>query len=435
MATVRPFKAFVFNPEYNSDMSKLVAPPYDQMRTPQARAEFADRDPANIVQVILPDPADGEAKYDKAAEKFRASIENGVLKQDEKPAFYIYEQESKDFFGNDVVRTGFIGTGKVEEFDAKIVFPHEQTFSKHKDDRLRLVKSTRAYFGQVFMLYDDPEFCVDRIMEEFKASSEPFTSFVDDNNVKHTLWRMDDEQKAAAISKVFEDKKLFIADGHHRYETALNFKREMAAAGQAKESYDFRLMTFVNLHNKGLVILPTHRLLGNVSAQDIDAMIDAAGKYFEVEKVELPADAGDGLGQHLAACVGQDAAEKSVMGLYLGNGRFYKFTYKAGSYAGFDEFEGKVSLDVLILHKIIFNELMGLDDASRKEEGNIDYLRNPADLVKAVDEGKFDAGFVLNPTKLDQVSTMILNSRLMPHKSTDFYPKLYSGVAIYDLEN
>ncbi len=431
MAVVRPFRGYRYHPRHNA-IENLVSVPYDQIR-PAQRAAYAARDPYNIVHIILPDPEHGEARYEQAARRYRDAIAAGALVQDPDPSYYIYEQSFADWTGAQRTRTGLIGLGRVEEFSSRIILPHEQTFPKHKQDRLNLVRHCGAYFGSIFMLYEDPAFEMHKRLSACRETCGPVADFGDEAGIRHRLWRLSGEE-TRDLSRFFEPRTLFIADGHHRYETALNFRNEMREAGRGRPAYDYRLMTFVNLYDPGLVILPTHRLVHGLSGVDWAGAERALGQRFDLTPLALRGGP-EACGRQLLEALARGPAGQVRIGLCLPGNRGWILGSRGGETFGedLDAFDRDTGLDVQVLHEIVLRRVLNLSLGGRADEGQVEYLRRVEDLLGGVQTDPAAAGFALNATRLDQVRRVILNGRLMPHKSTDFYPKLDSGLVIQDL--
>jgi uncharacterized protein (DUF1015 family) len=270
MAQVHPFRAFRYNPA-QAPFDRVLTQPYDKI-SPALQEKYYAADPHNLIAVekgrSFPGDNPENNVYTRAAAALQSWINGGIVVQDRAPSFYGYTQEYV-VPGTPQRRTrrGFIGAGKLEEYSAGVVFRHEQTLSGPKADRLDLLRHTRTHTGQLFMLYSDPERRVDRILEQGEAAAPPATEMLDEYGVTHRLWVISDAQQVAEMQRAMEPQKLVIADGHHRYETALNYRNERRAeAGDSNPDapYERAMMTFVNSRSEGLTILPTHRVAANL---------------------------------------------------------------------------------------------------------------------------------------------------------------------------
>ena len=318
-----------------------------------------------------------------------------------------------------------------------MVVRHEQTLSKPKSDRLNLLKATRAHFGQIFMLYSDPAGTVERLLYDGAGPAD--AQVTDEYGVLHRVWRVSDPAVIRMLASTMDDKKLIIADGHHRYETALNYAKEHTPATIARTEHSASelphppfpeaavMMTFVNMDSDGLVILPTHRVVHGLAGFDVAAFTKAAERYFSVEKVpEAPA------ARYLDMLRNQKGTAFVVV---TGSGAFLlrsKADAVAESLSGLPE--NQRQLDLTHLHTIILDKLLGLDAEKVREQTNIRYLRDADEAVDQVRRGEADVTFLTNPVLMEQLREVAFAGSVMPQKSTDFYPKLLSGLTIYALE-
>jgi len=440
MATIYPFRAWRYNPSAVK-LDDVVTQPYDKI-SPAMQQAYYDRSPYNLVRVILGlpelfDAERGESVYTRAARNLHAWREQGILTQEKAPCLFAYSQTFK-VPGTDITkeRRGFIGLGKLHDYAEQVVFRHEYTLSKPKSDRLNLLKATRAHFGQIFMLYSDPACSVEKILY---GGGAPDAEVTDEYGVLHRVWRVSDPAAIRLLTTAMADKKLIIADGHHRYETALNYSKEHAPAAPAKtESSTSQLpqpaypeaavmMTFVNMDSDGLVILPTHRVVHSLKSFDPAAFAKSAEAFFTVEK--LPdGDAASRI-ETLKAQQGIAFVAATKAGDYLLRAR-----PEAAAAALAELPEPQRQLDLSYLHTIILDRLLGLDAEKVREQTNLRYLRDSSEAVDQVSRGEADVAFLTNPVTMEQLKEVAFAGSVMPQKSTDFYPKLLSGLAIYALE-
>jgi uncharacterized protein (DUF1015 family) len=404
---------------------------------------YYQRSPFNLVRIILGlpelfDAERGESVYSRAARDFSAWREQGVLAQEKDPCIFAYSQQFK-VPGTEIVkeRRGFIALGKLHDYAEQVVFRHEQTLSKPKSDRLNLLKATHAHFGQIFMLYSDPAGSVEKILYDGNGSAE--AEVTDEYGVIHRLWRIWDPAAIRLLTTAMADKKLIIADGHHRYETALNYSKEHAPAGSPPaESSATQLprppfpeaaamMTFVNMDSDGLVILPTHRVVHSLESFDPVAFKLAAMEFFTVDALAEDDAAGymKLLGQQQGAAF---IAITSAGPLLLRS----KPEAVAAALASLPERQRQ--LDLTHLHSIILDRLLGLDAEKVREQTNLRYLRDASEAVDQVRRGEADVIFLTNPVSMEQLREVAFAGDVMPQKSTDFFPKLLSGLAIYALD-
>ena len=434
---IRPFKAFRYDEGVSGDVAKCVAPPYDVIDE-ALQSDLYDRSDCNVVRVIKGKASDSDSKtdnvYSRAAASFNQWVDSGALKTDAVPAIYAYVQNFQ-IEGADYQRSGFVALGKLSEF-GKGVQPHEKTLDGPKADRLNLMRATAAQFGQIFMLYDDPKMVADNIIAK-SAAKPSLMDFCDDNDVRHRLFAVDDPDDVTAVAVMMNDKHPVIADGHHRYETALNYYYETQ-----NPDAQFRMMTFVNMRNEGLVVLATHRLVGNLAKFDIDELTAELAGNFEITEFAFQSDADKRAAEDkMFASMKEDFTEhKNSFGIYAGNGKFYKALLKDASVM--DEVcEGASraakGLDVNILHSLILDRHLGIGEKELAAQSNIAYIKDigPAvgKSIAKVDSGEKQAVFFMNPTKVEQIRDVAAAGEKMPQKSTFFYPKVFTGLVINKL--
>ncbi len=441
MANVFPFRAW----RYNSAAVRLddvVTQPYDKI-TPAMQQAYYQSSPYNLVRIILGLPelfdADrGESVYSRAARDFRAWRDQGVLIQEKTPCVFAYSQRFKVPESEETKeRRGFIALGKLHDYADQVVFRHEQTLSKPKSDRLNLLKATRAHFGQIFMLYSDPAGSVEHILYDGSGAAD--AEVTDEYGVAHRLWRISDPAAIRLLCEAMKDKKLIIADGHHRYETALNYAREHAPATEERRELSTNqlphpaypeaavMMTFVNMDSDGLVILPTHRVVYGLSGFDAAAFQKSAEAFFTLEPL-ASAEPASWL-RTLKKQQGTAFVAVTGAGATLMRARADKVN------AALEHLpERQRRLDLSQLHGIVLEKLLGLDAEKVREQTNLRYLRDAGEAVEQVRRGDADVAFLTNPVTMEQLREVAFAGEVMPQKSTDFYPKLLSGLAIYGLD-
>jgi uncharacterized protein (DUF1015 family) len=441
MAHIYPFRAWRYNPSAVR-LDDVVTQPYDKI-TPAMQQAYYDRSPYNLVRIILGKPElfdaeGGETVYTRAARDFKAWQQQGVLAQEKSPAIFAYSQRFR-LPGTEIVkeRRGFIALGKVHDYADRVVFRHEQTLSKPKGDRLNLLKATHAHFGQIFMLYSDPAGSVEKTLYEGAGPAE--AEVTDEYGVLHRLWKVSDPAVINLLTTAMADKKLIIADGHHRYETALNYSKEHAPATPAKTEFSTSqlpqpaypeaavMMTFVNMDSDGLVILPTHRVVHSLRNFDPAAFAKAAEEFFTVEA--LPTAEGSSYIDTLTSQQGTAFVAVTCAGAFLMSA---KAGPVAASLAGLPERQRQ--LDLSCLHSIVLDRLLGLDAEKVRDQTNLRYLRDVGEAVDQVRRGEADVAFLTNPVSMEQLKEVAFAGDVMPQKSTDFFPKLLSGLAIYALD-
>jgi uncharacterized protein (DUF1015 family) len=441
MARIYPFRAWRYNPSVVR-LEDVVTQPYDKI-SPAMQQAYYQRSPYNLVRIILGKPElfdaeGGENVYSRAARDFSAWREQGVLAREKAPAIFAYAQRFR-VPGTEIVkeRRGFIALGKLHDYAEQVVFRHEQTLSKPKSDRLNLLKATHAHFGQIFMLYSDPAGSVEKILYDGAGAAE--AEVTDEYGVLHRLWKVSDPAAIRMVTAAMADKKLIIADGHHRYETALNYSKQHAASAPAKkESSPTELpqpaypeaavmMTFVNMDSDGLVVLPTHRVVHSLEGFDPTAFARAAEEFFTVEA--LPAADSSSYIDTLTRQQGTAFVAVARYGAFL-----LRSKPEVIAAALADLPERQRQLDLSHLHSIVLDRLLGLNEEKVREQTNIRYLRDANEAVEQVRRGEADVTFLTNPVSMEQLREVAFAGDVMPQKSTDFFPKLLSGLTIYALE-
>jgi uncharacterized protein (DUF1015 family) len=437
MAQISPFRALRYDPSRVS-LSQVATQPYDKI-TPQMREGYYASSPNNLVRIILgkPESADNEKEnvYTRAAGFFGDWRKQGVFLQDTQPSIYTYVERFTAPGGKtEHLRRGFIALGRLEDYSAGIVHRHEQTLAKPKADRLDLLRHTKAHFGQIFMLYSDPG---GEIEGALAADSDPDLEMRDEYGVLHQVWKVSSPQLIDLVRGKMHDKKLIIADGHHRYETALAYRNERRAeASQASRSqpedapYEFVMMTLVNMDSPGLLILPTHRVVHGLRSFSAEALRQGARPHFSVEEVDPSLDA-----TRATAILREGGATGTAL-LGITANRAFLFDRPKGDQDGI--FGGlslrQQSLDVVQLHKCLLEGALGLSEESIRNQDNISYIRDTDEAMARVRDGRADVAFLMNPARMQQIRDIAFGNEVLPQKSTDFYPKLLSGLTVYALE-
>ena len=432
MADVRPFRGTRYNLSKVGRQDDVVSQPYDKI-TDEMRDGYYAKSEYNIVRIIKnrPEPFDSDTEnvYTRAKTYRDRWFHDKILTQDEKPAFYVYHQEFEAPGKEKKTRRGFACTIRLVPFEAGIVLPHEKTLSKPKADRLSLMRATETNFGQIFMLYPDEKNEVYRILDPL-ATGEPEMEAVEEGSVKHRVWAVNDDEAITKVTELIKNKSLFIADGHHRYETALSYMEERKAENPShtgEEPYNFRMVTLVGMEDPGLFILPTHRLVHSLSSFNLEGFLKKCAQYFNVR------DSGD-----VASTLDEmrKVKETHAFGVYSAR-KFWELTSKKGSgwekLLPTDRSEDWRRLDVVVLHQVVVQELLGISEDKVVTQENIRYLRDPQAGIKAVDAGDAQLLLLMNPTKVSQVKAVASKMEKMPQKSTDFFPKLISGLVMNPL--
>lgn len=434
MAVIRPFRALRFTGAAGP-LEQVVCPPYDIISEEQRQAYLA-RNANNIIRLEL--PREGEDPYATAGEVLQRLLANGVLRRDDAPALYVYDigftlAGVSDLAAPDTAFRvyGMVAQVHLEEFDKGIVLPHEETLSKAKQDRLDLMKATGCNFSDVYALYNDtaPGESVDALLAR-AMQGEPVAALTDEAGLTHRLWAITDEVIIAAITARFADTKLYIADGHHRYETAINYRNYLREQGTpVGADSDYIMMMLVEMSHPGLVVLPTHRLLRDLPNFNAADLLDKCRPLFAVEE-ELPTAE---LGARMAAAY--EAGERAF-GFYTGGDKAALLTLRDISVM--DEALPQLSaasrgLDVNVLHTLVLERLLGIDKANMARQVNLTYTRSRTEALESVRSGAFQAAFLLNPTRVSEIRDVAAAGEKMPQKSTYFYPKLITGLTVNQL--
>ncbi len=444
MAKIFPFRAFRYDPQKASaPLEKLVTQPYDKI-TPEMQARYYSYGPHNLIPLELgrkeSDDTETNNVYTRAAAWLEEQIRASVLVQDARPALYPYFQEfTVPGTKERRTRKGLIVLGQLEDYEARVIHPHERTLAGPKQDRLELLRRTRTQTGQLFLLYDDPRKEVDRLLAQ-AAKTEPVASITDEYQVTHKLWRVDADETIAQFQQALAEKKLVIADGHHRYETALAYRNECRAkAGGAEGPHERAMMTLINMHSEDLTILPTHRLVHSLEDFSFEKLREAASRYFDwyAYPFERPGDRPEAERRFRKDLTERGRSRQAIGVCAGGQKAFYLFLLRAE--ADLAKWLPEVSprqraLGVVLLHKLLLERCLGLDEESIRQQKNLRYVREWEEAVGAVEKEEAQVAFLLNPLRPPQVGEVAFAGEVLPQKSTDFYPKLLSGLTIYRLD-
>ncbi len=415
MATVIPFKAVHYNVDrYGREVTRFVAPPYDVIDRAMERRLKDDR--LNIAHITLGGEDD---KYAVAARRLQRWLEDQVLVCESEDCFYVCEQTFTTPEGGQRVRSGIIGLVKLEDFSDGTVMPHEKTIPKHKADRLELMKAVEGDIEQIFLLYDDPSGRLEALLSETRRRDAEMV-FSDTDGVRHRIIRVSDQSKVEAIRQSFQPAKLLIADGHHRYETALELRDEMRAKLRPKGplACDFVLATLVSFRNPGLVIYPTHRLIQKVDPGLLRDLPDRLKQEFDLKECDS-ADA-------LASAV--EHAKGKAFGVWIIDPETYLFAAPKDAKSATNPIE---DLPVWIVQEKVLKELLGYSDHMLDTKINIEYVKGTGPTKELMESGEYQACFFVKPPTVDQVMAVAQTGQKMPHKSTYFFPKIWSGSLLY----
>ena len=408
--TVIPFRGLRYNATRVEGIANVIAPPYDVIK-PEERVALEARHPANIIRLILSQPLDDDTddanQYTRAAALMNQWITDGTLVRDATPRYYIYDQSFSAPDGKNYTRRALIGLVKLEPFENRVVLPHERTHAGPKADRLNLMRECHANLSPIFLLYADPSGDIEQIMENFTDTHRPEVDCEERFGSTHRLWCLDDAERNTEIQTLFSQRPLLIADGHHRYETALAFQEEMAHTGI--QGYGYMMVNLVRMESPGLAVLAIHRLLDNLSPDSIIRAITKLPEVFDVHEL----DTQTALMAQLEARRGKSPA----VGLYTADDKYRLLTPRSTE---------PQQLDVMLVQETLIKEMFQVETLA----DHISYTAYADDAVAHVKGGTGRVALLMNPTPVEQVLEVAMAGAIMPQKSTYFYPKMATGFVL-----
>jgi uncharacterized protein (DUF1015 family) len=420
MAEIAPFRAVLYDPTRAGSLDQVLSPPYDVVSDAE-RARLAAKSPYNFVRLDLPD-GEGDSKYANAARELSRWLEQGVLRRDDRPALYRYHQRFA-VQGKEFTRKGFVCRVRLRRYEERVVLPHERTLSGPRLDRLKLTRACRAYLSQVFALYADPSHAIDAEFTAVESRAPDLEGRTDDGTV-HRGWRLTDPAAQRRIASALAAAKLYIADGHHRYETMLAVRDELRPqARSSRSAVEYGSMFLTSMEDPGLVVLPTHRVVHGLRGFDVDSFVQRLRTRFDVE--ELRGVPMETLRARLAS-----AGRKSPSFVLASAGRTFLLSLRAGQESAIPGAEPLRKLDVAVLHLLILEELLGIDRAAQERQTNLRYVKDFASAAEEAKRPEVQAVFLLNPTAVTQMKAVVDAGEIMPQKTTYFFPKLASGLLI-----
>ncbi len=426
MAIIKAFKGMRYS-QNAGKIKELCCPPYDIISDIQ-REEYLKKNPNNIIRLELPK---GDNPYKNAADILKMWQDNGVLIKDDKPAIYIYEEEFTVYNKRKSIK-GIIARVKLEEFSKGIILPHEFTLSKAKEDRFNLMKATNCNFSQIYALYMDEEHTTLNTIDKHSYNKADL-EFTDNDNVTHRLWIVTDEEIISKLVSDFADRKLYIADGHHRYETALNYRNYCREKGISKEgdAQDYQMIYLVDMEHPGLVVFPTHRLVRDLDIFDKNSFLEECKEYFEIEE---KSDV-ENMERELDILYKQG---KKAFGFFCGGSNWIQLILK--DFSPIKKLLPNLSkasqeLDVTVLHTLILEKIFKIDKENMANQINLTYTKYFEEALECVNSGKFQCAFILNPTRVTEIRDVALAGEKMPQKSTYFYPKMITGLVMNELSD
>lgn len=422
MAEIKEFSALRFT-DKAGEIGAVCCPPYDIISAAEREA-FLKNNEHNIIRLELPEPTD--EGYNNANKTFKLWEKEGILATDSTPSLYIYEEKFA-VKGVEYSFRGFVCFVKLAEFSEGIVLPHEETLSKAKTDRFNLINATGCSFSQIYSLYSDKNGDTARILREL-SSGDALQSFTDNDGVTHSLWVVPKCDKTQQICEQFKDRKLYIADGHHRYETALNHRRYMRENGVTSGNSEYVMMFLIDMENDGLVVFPTHRIVKGIEGFSGEKLLNDAKKYFDVapvsvDKIEAFLDEQYKLGKKAYVYYdGTNCAALTLKDITVMDKIFP------------DKSEALRRLDVTVLHSLVLEETLGIDKENMANQKNLTYTRNITEALDSA-KGEADCCFILNPTRIEEIAAVAAAGEKMPQKSTYFYPKLITGMVMNKIKD
>jgi uncharacterized protein (DUF1015 family) len=441
MAKVIPFRGIIYNQAHAGKIDKLICPPYDVI-SPAEQQELYRKSPYNVIRLEFglasPADADEDNRYTRAAAALEDWSRSGVLKQGQDPACYVYEMEYKA--GKKVKRLrGVVCLVRIEDYSSGVVKPHETTLSGPKTDRLNLLRACKASFSQIFSLFSDPGGSVEGVLA--KVTGKPEMEVKSSDGVMHRVWSLSNADDVDAIVRELKDKPIFIADGHHRYDTALNYRnewRKAAGPGTGEEGINYVAMFLARMEDPALTILPAHRALFNLKDFNAQKFEEDMNKYFNIERIDFDKRSESKDLLTVLDTMAHRADHAHVFGMRVkGEHSYYLLTLR--SEADMDTLLPDKSaayrrLDVSILHHLVIDKLLGIAMKTHKQGLNIEYIKEADEADRRVHDSVAEVVFFMNPTKVQEVKAVATAGERMPQKATYFFPKLLTGLVMHKIE-
>lgn len=423
MAEVAPFRGIRYDQSVVGALDKVTSPPYDVI-SPEDRVHYHRLHPNNFVRLILGEELDGDNdshnRFTRAAEYLQKWLTDGALKQDPQPAIYVYRQQFEEGGRWKMVR-GLIPAVKLHAYSDRVILPHETTLAKPKSQLLELARRTRANLDCIYGLYADEDGTLDTVMDHAMVGAA-LGEATDKNGVRHGLWAITDPEELQRVVQFFANREIAIADGHHRYETALTFRDEMRAAAGTRDELpsDWTLMTLVDVHQPDITVYPTHRAIGSLPAERVERLDQTLEEDFHLE----PSSQDRLL---------DDMAARGAIGVYR-RGKAQTLKLKTGSERKLTGCEASCRLELNILHSLILDGILGIDEDNLRNQTHVVYTRSASEAMEMVDRGERQIAFLLNHIPVRTVLDVAVAGERMPQKATYFYPKLLSGLVLRKME-
>jgi uncharacterized protein (DUF1015 family) len=417
---IEPLRGVLYDAAKAGAHDRLLAPPYDVI-SPQERESLSALSPHNVVRLILPQ-GEGDERYPNAARLYREWLSAGFLRRDGQPAIYRYQQQFTAE-GKSYIRTGFIGRVRLRRFEERVVLPHERTLSAPKQDRLKLTRACGAWFSQVFALYSDPSGTAEAPFQAL-AGRPPEIEARTGDGTTHRLWRLTDAGAQGRLKEAMADRRAYIADGHHRYETMLALRDELGTEGA-----QYGPIFLCRMEDPGLAVLATHRVVHSLPSFDLEGALRRAGQFFTAEE-QRPGEP-----EAVRAELARRGQRGPTVGLASG-GRLFFLTLRpdANLLEAVPGPEVLRRLDVTLLHSLLLERILGVDRAAQEKQTNLRYVKDLGQALRDAAGAGVQAAFLLNPTRVQDLKAVADAGEVMPQKSTYFFPKLASGMVISSLD-
>lgn len=437
MAEIIPFKGILYNQEKIKDISQVVTPPYDVI-SPDDQEKFYNRHENNIIRLDLgkeyPDDSEQKNRYTRAAGHLSNWLSEEILIRDNAPSLYYYDLSYSLKDGTQKVMKGFVALCKLEDFSTGVVVPHEYTLSKPKSDRLNLLRACTANLSFIFSIYSSGS-KINNAFADSIGNSAPKFDVSDDNKYRHRLWSVSDPAVINLVQQEMKNQTVYIADGHHRYESSLNYRNELRGKGvitDANHPANYIMMYFANMDEPGLTVLPTHRLLHSLPAEKLQNLTDKLAANFSLQYFNFDQSGESAAKQQLLDTMKQAKPDEHLFGIYLhGENRYILLSLKNEALLEKRSSEKPLAwrrLDVAILQNFILEDILGLSEDSIRKQENLTYVKDDDDAINRVRDGKCQIGFLLNATKIEEIRDVTNTGERMPQKSTYFYPKFLTGL-------
>jgi uncharacterized protein (DUF1015 family) len=432
MAEIIPFRAVRYSQEKVKDLSLVVAPPYDVI-SPRQQERFYHKHPNNVIRLILNN--EGPDRYSRSAGYFRQWLKEEILIRDNQPSIYLYQQKYLLTGKTERITRGFIALAKLEDPDTGQIRATEDIFSKPSADRFELLKACRANLGLILSVYYDPERTVARLTRN-KIRERSLAFLVDHEGIEHKLWQITDSVIIKGISEMIRDKTVFIGDGHHRYTSALAYRDfQQKSGGKQVDHANYVMMYFSNIDDRGITILPTHRLIHSLNGYQPKGFLAELHKLFKIKEFTFSPRSEAKARKKMLRALAQKRRKENAFGLFTrGKHCYYVLQLKEEEKVSLASQDVLQNLDVAVLHNLVLNKLLNVENNNLKVESNIRLTPNPEEAISAVRHGTAQLAFILNPTKVEQATEVANAGKKMPQKSTYFYPKLLSGLVFNKID-